>query len=435
MLLKLLILISLLFSSLLAKEYPLVFSQMGTPLYKASQHMKRYSDIESLRIEINKYNAEVEHVILLGFELDKSKNSTLKKEYLLALRKLQKDYDYLLHLLHTAISDSIKQNDYILFLKLTSYGFDGLLRNTNLRNRAMDFYEKNRDKGKSTALEKKIEYEKLVQSTEEFYNKVISDSISSKNKARKSKKSVAMYTEKKGKDVFVWFENKNPYDVTISIRSQYKNMIQKAGTAKIVVLKGDSKKSYTKLTINGENASYRFSYRWIVGNKNAVHNDKYIYRLPYALGTSHRVSQGFNGDFTHKGRSKYAIDFAMKIGTKIYAARDGIVVKTKSNSNKGGPSKEFARYGNYVTIAHDDGTLATYYHLMKAGVKVKIRQRVKRGELIALSGNTGYSSGPHLHLSIFSALNATSTHTIAIKLATRNGTILEPIRGKSYTAK
>ena len=180
---------------------------------------------------------------------------------------------------------------------------------------------------------------------------------------------------------------------------------------------------------------YRYGYSWIIGNKNAVHDDSYIYRLPYAQRTRHLVSQGFNGLKTHKGYSKYAVDFSMDEGTAIYAARGGLVVKTKSDSNIGGYSEEFAKDGNYVTIAHSDGTFGTYYHLKQRGVAVRVGDVIQRGYILGYSGNTGYSSGPHLHFGVFSAVSSKATQTIAVKFKSAQGVISDPITGSYYTAK
>jgi len=126
----------------------------------------------------------------------------------------------------------------------------------------------------------------------------------------------------------------------------------------------------------------------------------------------------------------------MDVGTKIYAARDGVVVQTKSDSNKGGGSKEFAKYGNFVTIEHDDHTLATYYHLKQYGVVVKVGQRVSRGSFLGYSGNTGFSTGPHLHFAVFkTTADGTSVASLPIRFVSDKGIINEPQEGKFYTAK
>ena len=191
----------------------------------------------------------------------------------------------------------------------------------------------------------------------------------------------------------------------------------------VISVQAGKKEKYLRLKKNDGaiSHSYSLSYTWLLGDINAQHDDSHIYRFPYAKDTKKRVSQGFNGTTTHNGRSKYAVDFAMDVGTKIYASRAGMVVKVKENSNKGGFSKEFAKHGNYVTIEHDDSTFATYYHLKKNGVVVKVGDKVDKGSFIAYSGNTGYSSGPHLHFAVFKASSASSTQTIKIKFLSEKG--------------
>ena len=172
-----------------------------------------------------------------------------------------------------------------------------------------------------------------------------------------------------------------------------------------------------------------------MGNKDAKHDDSYRYRLPYALNETYRVSQGYNGTQTHKGRSKYAIDFAMPEGSAVHAAREGVVVKVKSDSNRGGYDKRFARFGNFVTIAHSDGTMATYYHLKQDGVIVRVGEQVTRGQKIGYSGNTGYSSGPHLHFAVFKAKNSSMMQTIPVLFSVFDTDTKELLQGEAYTAK
>ena len=125
--------------------------------------------------------------------------------------------------------------------------------------------------------------------------------------------------------------------------------------------------------------------------------DDYVYSLPYTPGSTYKVTQGYNGRFSHKGSNQYAIDWQMPEGTPVRAARGGLVVKIKDDSDKGGDSVKYDSYNNYVIIRHEDGTLGHYCHLQKSAVKVHPGQLVKAGDLIALSGNTGFSTGAHLH--------------------------------------
>ena len=426
----------LLFSSILfATEYPEAFSKLGTPLYKSVKPISKYSDIKLLEDQILTFTNQANKAISHGFDLDKTKDKAKTKEYLFELRKLQKSYDYFLHLLHDSINAAIDKKDYKLFLKLTNYELDGLLKTSNIKNKSIAFYSENRAKKRSSFFEKKIQREELIEeSTQEFYNQVSKFTYNSNSKEN-STKTVQINTQLNGNYLDVVFKNKNFYDVTVSVKSQYENITEVEDTPKVIVLKANSTKKYTKLKLGRGSRAYSFSYSWIIGDKDAVHDDSYIYKLPYSTGTSHRVSQGYDTIHTHKGRSKYAVDFAMEEGTKIYAARGGKVIKTKSDSNLGGYSKEFASHGNYVTIAHSDGTFATYYHLKQHGVLVKVGDEVEKGYAIGYSGNTGYSSGPHLHFSVFRAISASSTHSIAVKFASANGVVSDPKEGALYQAQ
>ncbi|WP_375740716.1 peptidoglycan DD-metalloendopeptidase family protein [Pseudomonas boanensis] len=119
----------------------------------------------------------------------------------------------------------------------------------------------------------------------------------------------------------------------------------------------------------------------------------YRYPLPWR-GGPFRLTQGANGRYSHftpKGR--YALDIAMPEGTPIVAARPGVVVKTENNQSGRGNNPS----GNFVRILHDDGTMGVYLHLMRGSVQVQEGQHVMIGEHIARSGNTGNSTGPHLH--------------------------------------
>ncbi|MGI5402062.1 M23 family metallopeptidase [Streptomyces sp. CA-135486] len=86
-------------------------------------------------------------------------------------------------------------------------------------------------------------------------------------------------------------------------------------------------------------------------------------------------------------------DFAVPIGTKVVATHSGTVVKAGPNGGGDGPA-----YGNAIVIKHSNGKYSQYAHLSR--INVQIGQTVKTGQKIALSGNTGNSSGPHVHFEI-----------------------------------
>ncbi|MFI5678596.1 M23 family metallopeptidase [Streptomyces cellulosae] len=108
---------------------------------------------------------------------------------------------------------------------------------------------------------------------------------------------------------------------------------------------------------------------------------------------NYKLSAGFaqagaRWQTTHSGQ-----DFAVPSGTNVMAAHGGTVVKAGGNGAGDGPA-----YGNAIVIRHGNGTYSQYAHLSR--IDVRIGQIVRTGQHIALSGNTGNSTGPHLHFEI-----------------------------------
>ncbi|MBL7970665.1 MAG: M23 family metallopeptidase [Prolixibacteraceae bacterium] len=134
--------------------------------------------------------------------------------------------------------------------------------------------------------------------------------------------------------------------------------------------------------------------------RRTVDDTSFIYSLPYPHGAKHLLIQGSNSHYSHK--DELSLDFKMSSGSKICAARSGKVIAAKFTSNKGGLKPEFMSEGNYIIIEHEDGSTANYWHLQYNSGMVKAGDSVAQGQLIALSGNTGYSAFPHLHFQLFS---------------------------------
>lgn len=138
----------------------------------------------------------------------------------------------------------------------------------------------------------------------------------------------------------------------------------------------------------------------VPGNPNASPRD-IEYAYPLRLPTV-RVEQGYGGRYSHDDeQNRHAIDFAAPIGTPVDAARDGTVMQVENDFVRAGLDREqLGGRANFVRIAHDDGTMAVYAHLREGGVMVRVGQRVRTGQLIGYSGNTGFTSGPHLHFAL-----------------------------------
>ncbi|HZR16304.1 MAG TPA: M23 family metallopeptidase [Verrucomicrobiae bacterium] len=184
----------------------------------------------------------------------------------------------------------------------------------------------------------------------------------------------------------------------------------------------------------GDRWEYTYTNYFKLGSNCARHDDNYIYQLPYSPGDKFKVTQGYNGKFSHFGSNQYAIDWDMPEGTLVCAARGGVVVRVKDDSDKGGPSLDYDRFNNYVLIRHDDGTLGHYCHLQKGGVVVKAGQVVAAGDVIAHSGSTGFSSGPHLHFCVFKPKDGRTRVSIPVKFHTSRDPAITLASGHSYRA-
>ena len=153
--------------------------------------------------------------------------------------------------------------------------------------------------------------------------------------------------------------------------------------------------------------------------KGKVKDDSsYVYALPYAVGTKHRLVQGYFSRFTHRNRA--ALDFKMKKGTAIYAARGGVVARVKEDGDKGGLDAAYRQFGNNIIINHNDGTRAGYWHLQHNGIVVNVGDTVQQGQLIGYSGNTGYTAFPHLHFIVWKS-EAGNWRQIGTRFLTRKG--------------
>ncbi|MGZ8544703.1 MAG: hypothetical protein ACXWV0_05370, partial [Flavisolibacter sp.] len=92
------------------------------------------------------------------------------------------------------------------------------------------------------------------------------------------------------------------------------------------------------------------------GETGVEEDSSFVYALPYPAGTSHLLLQGYKSGFSHKGRM--ALDFKMKKGSPVTAAREGVVVRLEESFKKGGVNKKYLRKANQVLIRHNDGSQA-----------------------------------------------------------------------------
>lgn len=216
---------------------------------------------------------------------------------------------------------------------------------------------------------------------------------------------VRLYTKtlKKGGYIF-YADNLRFYPVQITINfTTLRNMAADTTLPLHTVLR-PSVKAFRLLTIKPRGSGsygYRLTYMTAPGDPSLKPDKTHAYLLPFAHGAKYKVTQGYFGKYSHNFTDRqYALDFAMKTGTPVHAARDGIVVRVKQDSNIGGPGRAYAKHGNYILVMHKDGTFARYLHLKLNGSVVKPGEKVDQGQHIGYSGNTGWSLNPHLHFEV-----------------------------------
>jgi murein DD-endopeptidase MepM/ murein hydrolase activator NlpD len=194
-----------------------------------------------------------------------------------------------------------------------------------------------------------------------------------------------------------------PIEVEIAFHNQKNIKAKPTLPGRFVVQPGKSGKLFG---ISAENMfeswGYGLKYSYVIGDPGSEHEREHLYLPPIEPGSVFQVTQGFGGKFSHQDeQNRFAIDIAMPVGTPIYAARSGVVMKVDNDFYKGGvDNKAYLSRANSVRIVHNDGSMAVYAHLKLEQAKVHAGQRVYAGQLIAYSGNTGFTSGPHLHFAV-----------------------------------
>ncbi|MEW5847541.1 MAG: M23 family metallopeptidase [Myxococcota bacterium] len=134
-------------------------------------------------------------------------------------------------------------------------------------------------------------------------------------------------------------------------------------------------------------------------------HDDVPWRLPFPAGVEHQVMQANRGAFSHLDDDLYAWDFRMPPGSPVTAAADGVVVRVTDHHTQGGPDRRLAERANVVVVRHGTGRFSVYQHLAPHSARVRVGRAVKQGEVLALSGNTGWSWEPHLHFEVVDRQN------------------------------
>lgn len=213
--------------------------------------------------------------------------------------------------------------------------------------------------------------------------------------------------------------NKNYAPVEVQLQLKDLDNVRAVDVPQRVLIPGRREKVVVALepTQAGKPLRYDYQLRWQLGDPDSKPLD-FAYLPPVPERSAFTVSQAFNGAVSHsRDDNRYALDIAMPIGSAVRAARGGLVVSVEDGRGR----------GEHIYILHDDGTFGLYAHLRQRSTLVASGLRVRTGQIIAQSGNSGHSTGPHLHFGVLRNAGL-KWQSVPFKIALAGG-VVTPSKG------
>jgi murein DD-endopeptidase MepM/ murein hydrolase activator NlpD len=196
-------------------------------------------------------------------------------------------------------------------------------------------------------------------------------------------------------NLFIINELHGPVTVTLQL-SQQEGVRSSRDLHEPIVVAARSEEFVDTLHYSGH-GQLEISQHFIIGMPSQVQDSEL--QLPFR--GRFRVSQGFEGSYSHHlPGNRYAIDVPMPEGTPVLAARQGVVLDMKMGFTGNSQDPRSRAQTNYIRLLHPDGTMTVYAHLRTGTARVTPGQSVQVGDMLAESGNTGYSTAPHLHFAV-----------------------------------
>lgn len=247
--------------------------------------------------------------------------------------------------------------------------------------------------------------------------------------------NVCAVTESQGRNVRISIRNDCTFPITVTMNAQIDGMNSDQRLPVTLSVGSGDTIPFLNLAASAEKWTWKYNYNFVAGLVDALHDPDSIYLLPYHSGLSFPVLQGYNGKFSHHGELAYAVDFDMPEGTDVLAMRDGTVVGTRDSLTGNGITPDYMSRSNFVFVLHTDGTIATYDHLKQYSILVEAGDHVKAGDRIALSGNVGFSTKPHLHVMVFRALDGNTRQSFPVNFFCANTDGCEVRTGRQLMAR